>query len=107
MIYSSLAVLALSASAMVNPLTNLVHLHPWHAQPVIQPDTRISLKVYNRGTDLREVTIGGQLYAVRPHKTLSIKTQEGTLAYADSRRAGDSLILEVTPNLNHDKISIN
>ena len=41
MIYTSLAVLALSASTAVSPLSKLVHFHPRSAQP----DTRISLTI--------------------------------------------------------------
>ncbi len=63
MIYSSLAVLALSASAMVNPLTNLVHLHPRHAQP----DTRITVVLQNNGINFGDVKIGGQIYSVQSH----------------------------------------
>ena len=49
MIYSSLAVLALSASAVVNPLTNLIHLHPKPAQQ----DNRVSILLYNNGISFR------------------------------------------------------
>jgi hypothetical protein len=101
MIYSSLAVLALSASAAVNPFTNLVHLHPKQAQT----DTRVTVSLYNKGPMFCDVNT----YTVRSKGLLSIKAPAGTVIYADSRtmdhKRGDT-ILDITPNLNNQQVVI-
>ena len=106
MIYSSLAVLALSASAMANPLTNLVHMHPRHAQP----DTRVSLTLYNNGISFRDVKIAGHTYTVESHKSISVKAPAGTVIYADSKmvnyKRGDAIV-EVSPSTENQKIVLN
>jgi hypothetical protein len=106
MIYTSLAVLALSASAVVNPFTNLVHLHPRPAQA----DTRVALTLYNNGSSFQDVKIDGHFYTVSAHHTLEVKAPAGTVVYAGSRTAshqrGDA-ILEVTPKVNHQTLNIN
>jgi hypothetical protein len=105
MIYSSLAILALSASAAVNPFTNLVHLHPRPAQP----DTRISLKIHNNGISFCDVRIDGHTYTVGEHKTVTVKAPAGTVIYADSRtpqyRRGDAIVA-ITPELNDHQIDL-
>ena len=106
MIYTSLAVLALSASAVVNPFTNLVHLHPRPAQA----DNRISLTLYNNTVGFRDVTIDGHTYTVLEHHTLQVKAPAGTVVYAGSRspeyHRGDA-ILEVTPKVGNQTVNIN
>ena len=105
MIYTSLAVLAMSASAVASPLSNLVHLHP-HAK---QDDGRVSVTLYNKALSFRDVTVAGQTYTVEPAHTLSIKAPVGTVVYAGSRtplhRRGD-LLLQVTPQLNKQMVNI-
>jgi hypothetical protein len=105
MIYSSLAVLALSASAAVNPFTNLVHLHPKQAQT----DTRVTVSLYNKGPMFCDVKIDGHTYTMRSKGLLSIKAPAGTVIYADSRtmdhKRGDT-ILDITPNLNNQQVVI-
>ena len=105
MIYSSLAVLALSASALANPLTNLVHLHPRPAQP----DTRIEVELYNKGLSFCDVKIGGHIYTVGSHKGLVVKAPVGTVVYSDSKtaayRRGDAIV-ELTAQIQDRKITI-
>jgi hypothetical protein len=106
MIYASLAVLALSASAVVNPITHLVHMHPRPAQA----DNRISVVLYNNSLTFQDVKIGDHLYTVNARHTLEVKAPAGTVVYAASRsfshQRGDA-ILEVTPKVGNQKININ
>ena len=105
MIYTSLAVLALSATAAISPLSNILHLHP-HAQT----DTRIHLTLRNTSFMYRDVKIDEHSYTIRKNGTVTIKAPAGTRVYADSRtpffHAGD-VILELTPQVNHQTIAIN
>jgi hypothetical protein len=105
MIYSSLAVLALSASAMANPLTNLVHLHPRHAQP----DTRVTVVLHNKAIGFRDVKIDGHIYTVQPHGSIEVKAPVGTVVYADSQLAhykrGDAIV-ELTAKLKDKQVVI-
>jgi hypothetical protein len=106
MIYTSLAVLAMSASAVINPFSNLVHMHPRPAQP----DTRIRVTLYNNTLGFRDVKIDGHTYTVLEHHSLDIKAPVGTVVYAASRtsthRRGDA-ILEVKPELDHQRVNLN
>ena len=106
MIYTSLAVLAMSASAAVSPLSNMVHLHPKAAQP----DTRISVTLVNQAYSFRDVQVAGHTYTVNPSHTLTIKAPAGTVIYAASRtpllHRGD-VVLAVTPQYDHQRIALN
>jgi hypothetical protein len=105
MIYTSLAVLALSASAVMNPITHLVHMHPRPAQA----DNRVSVVLYNNGNSFQDVKVDGHFYTVNAHHTLEVKAPAGTVVYAASRtfshRRGDA-ILEVTPKVENQRIDI-
>ena len=106
MIYSSLAVLAMSASAAINPFSNLVHLHPRHAQP----DTRISVVIRNESVGFRDVKIGGHIYTIQASRSISIKAPTGTIVYAASPAVGyhsGDAILEVNPKLENKTINLN
>lgn len=104
MIYTSLAVLAMSASAVVSPFSHGVHLHP---HPV---DDRVSITLMNKSMMFRDVTIGGQTYTINARTTLSIKAPAGTLVYAGNPtpqfKRGD-VVLEVSPKLNGQTIYLN
>ena len=106
MIYSSLAVLALSASAAINPFANLVHLHTRPAQP----DTRVSIVLRNNNVGFRDVKIGGHIYTVPASHTVSVKAPVGTVVYAASPernvRIGDAIVA-ITPELDHKVITLN
>ena len=105
MIYSSLAVLAMSASALVNPFTNLVHLHPRPAQT----DNRVSVVLSNQSNSFRDVKIANKTYTVDAHRTLSLKAPTGTVVYAASRslthRRGDAIV-ELKSELNDKTVKL-
>lgn len=105
MIYSSLAVLAMSASAAINPFSNLVHMHPRSAQP----DHRVVVVLRNNGMSFEDVKIGDQVYTVGAQHTLEVKAPAGTVVYAASRtlnhRRGDAIV-ELKPELNQSVIAI-
>lgn len=105
MIYTSLAVLAMSASAAVAPLSSLVHLHPRTAQT----DSRVSVTLLNNNQGFRDVKVDGHTYTVEPLHLLTIKAPVGTVVYAASRtpthRRGDA-VLEVTQKLDKQMVNI-
>ena len=105
MIYSSLAVLAMSASALINPFTNLVHLHPRPAQT----DNRINVTLINNGVGFQDVKVGDHVYTVLASHTLGIKAPIGTVVYAASasreHHRGDAILM-VTPELKDRTVPI-
>jgi hypothetical protein len=105
MIYTSLAVLALSASTAVSPLPKLVHFHPHAAQP----DTRISLTLHNASPIFQDIKVAGRSYTILAHQGLNIKAPAGTVIYADSatstHRRGD-VLLEVSSQVQNEKIDL-
>ena len=104
MILSSLAMLALSASAAISPL-NMVHLHPH----VAQTDTRVRVEILNSGLTFRDVTVGEKTYTVEPQHALTIKAPAGTMVYAASRssfhKRGDAL-LTLDPQMNKQVLKL-
>jgi len=105
MIYTSLAVLALSASAAVSPLSKLVHLHPHSAQP----DTRVSVTLHNDAPMFQDVKVDGHTYTVWSKQGLTIKAPAGTVVYADSstgsHRRGEVLVT-LTAQVDHQSIDL-
>jgi hypothetical protein len=105
MIYTSLAVLALSASAAVSPLSKLVHLHPHSAQM----DTRVSVTLHNDAPVFQDVKIDGHSYTVWAHQGLIVKAPAGTVVYADSstgaHHRGDVLVT-LTAQVNQQSIDL-
>jgi hypothetical protein len=105
MIYTSLALLALSASTTVSPLSKLVHFHPHSAQP----DTRISVILHNDSPIFQDVKVDGRSYTILAHQGLVVKAPAGTIIYADSAtgtyRRGEE-IAEVRPSLNSRSIHL-
>jgi hypothetical protein len=88
----------MSASALINPFTNVVHLHPRPAQT----DNRVNVTLINKGYGFRDVKIGDRVYTVLESHTLSIKAPVGTVVYAASASLGHhrgDTILTVTPEL--------
>ena len=105
MIYSSLAVIAMSASALINPFTNLVHLHPRPAQT----DNRINVTLINSGLGFQDVKVGDRVYTVLASHTLGIKAPAGTVVYAASASSGHHRgdpLLTVTPELKNQTVAI-
>ncbi len=105
MLSTSLAVLALSASAAVSPFSHFVHMHPHTAQA----DDRVSLTLYNKSANFRDVQVDGKTYTVLSHSMLLIKAPAGTVVFTRTtmpfHKAGDAL-LQVTPKLNNQKVVI-
>jgi hypothetical protein len=106
MIYTSLAVLALSANAAVSPqIARLVHMHP-HAS---QPDTRISLTIHNQASIFQDVKVDGRSYTIPSERGLTIKAPIGTVVYADSatgRHHRGDVLAEMSSSLDHKVINL-
>ena len=100
MIYTSLALVVLSASAAVSPLSRMVHLHP-------QADSRVSITLHNSGTMFQDLLINGHDYEVKSHEGLTIKAPAGTVVYSNSatngHRRGD-VLLEMSSNVNNSRV---
>jgi hypothetical protein len=84
MLFTSAAALVLSASAIVSPLTNLLHLHP---KPATQ-DARVQISIRNEAIALREVKVGRQVYAILPNRVLTLRATPGTIVYYASTMGG-------------------
>jgi hypothetical protein len=105
MIDTSLAVLALSASVAVTPLSRLVHLHPRGSEP----DTRISITLHNQSNTFQEIKVNDHTYTVLAHRGLDIKAPAGTVVYADSSTGGlhrGEKLVEISSELNHKIINL-
>lgn len=100
MIYTSLAVLMLSASAAVSPLSKLVHMHPHMAHA----DSRVSFTIRNQAPIFQDVKVAGRSYTLQPHAGLTIKAPVGTVVYSDSstgvHKRGE-VVADVTPQLSN------
>jgi hypothetical protein len=105
MIYTSLAVLALSATAAAPQFGKLVHLHPHAAQN----DTRVSLTIHNDASMFQDVKIDGHTYTVEANKGITVKAPIGTLVYVASstgeHHRGDVLV-QMTAQLDQKSIDI-
>jgi hypothetical protein len=105
MIYTSLAILALSASTVVSPLSKMVHFHPHSTQP----DTRISLVIRNDASVFQDIKVGGRSYTILGHRGLNIKAPAGTIIYADSstgvHHRGEVLV-EVSTQVQNQEIEL-
>jgi hypothetical protein len=107
MFYSSLAVLALAASAAL-PAAALPSVgNPVHLHPGSQKDTRVTVELLNRTDNFRDVLIGGQSYTIHAHELVNIKAPAGTVIYVNSymphHHRGDAL-LSITPADNNTKV---
>ena len=105
MIYTSLAVLALSASAAVSPLSKLVHLHPRNTQP----DTRVIVTLHNDSSIFQDIKIDGHTYTIRSHQGLVIKAPAGTKVFAESSTGGlhrGDLVVELDAQLDQKRITL-
>ena len=105
MIYTSLAVLAMSASSVLSPLPRTVHLHTRSSQP----DTRVSVTLHNSSAIFQDVKVAGRTYTIPAERGITIKAPTGTIVYADGptglHRRGDAL-LEMSSVTNQQKIDI-
>jgi hypothetical protein len=101
MVYTSLAILALAASALL-PIPSPVHLHP-------QVDTRVRVTLVNNSIGFRDVRVDGHVYTVQQHHSLVVTAPAGTVVYAVTPTVtlhrGDAIV-EITPQLDKQKIGI-
>jgi hypothetical protein len=79
-------------------------VHSTHAKTA-----RVYVTLVNKGSWFRDVKINGRIYTVLPGELLAVKAPVGTTVYAASSfgryHAGD-LILELTPSVDHNRVSI-
>jgi hypothetical protein len=105
MIYTSLAVLAMSASAALSPLSKLVHLHARS----VQPDKRISLILHNDLLTFQDIAINGRNYTIYSHHQLLVKAPVGTIIFAASstgqHKRGEQIV-EITAQQNDQLIDL-
>ncbi len=104
MIYSSLAILAVAASAAIPPFGNLVHMHP-HARP----DDRVSVLVVNHGKVFQDVSVAGHVYTITADSNIRIKAPAGTLVYRATPRpyhAKGEVLIAMTPAVNDQTIEL-
>jgi hypothetical protein len=55
-----------------------------HHRAVAQPDTRVTVRLYNSNASAREVRINDRVYTMWPRQVLSIKAPVGTNVYAEN-----------------------
>lgn len=105
MIYTSLAVLAMSASAVIFPLSNRMHLHPQNEKK----DTRVSLTLRNSTPFFQDVQIAGKSYTIFGNHTLLVKAPVGTRIIAASSTYGHhrgDVLAEVSPEKNNTLLEL-
>ena len=104
MIYSSLAILAVAASATIPPFGNLFHMHP-HAKP----DDRVSVIVVNHGKSFQDVSVDGHVYTITADSNICIKAPVGTIVYRATSRPyhpKGEVLLAMTPEANDQKVEL-
>ena len=104
MIYTSLAVLAMSASSVLSSLPR-THLHTRSSQL----DHRVSVTLHNSSAIFQDVKVAGRTYTIPAERGITIKAPAGTIVYADGptglHRRGDAL-LEMSSVTDQQKIDI-
>ena len=105
MIYTSLAVLVMSATVIMPP-SRLMHFHPHSTQP----DTRVTLTLVNHGPLFQDVKIDGHQYTVQAHQGIHVKAPVGTVIFADSATGEfkrGAVIASITPQMKDQSIDLN
>jgi hypothetical protein len=100
------AAIAAPISANAWPLGKVFHFHPNAAQT---QDSRINLKLTNKGQLFQDVKVDGHVYTIQPRETFTIKAPVGTPVYAASTGIGHrkgELLFEVTPQMQGSTVSI-
>ena len=103
----SLTLLALSACTVASASAAGTNhdLRPTHKK-----DARVFVTLVNKSHVFRDVRIDGHIYTVMPNELLTVKGPAGTMVYAASRyrntQRGDALV-ELTPSMDHSRISLN
>jgi hypothetical protein len=74
-----------------------------------QPDTQITVEVYNNQGRAQQVRVAGRIYTVMPYGHLTLKAPAGTQVFAVSRgvkhRKGD-LLFAFAPGLNQSTVTL-
>jgi hypothetical protein len=88
------------------------HLPKLDRQPsaATQPDTRVTVYLFNPNSSSREVRVGERIYAMQPHETLTIKAPAGTNVYAESTgrlHTKGEVLFPVIPQLQDKTLSFN
>jgi hypothetical protein len=78
MMLTSIAALALSASASVSPVSHLMHKHP------ALIDTRVSVTLHNHASMFQDVQVAGRIYTIPAKQGIVVKAPVGTTIYAAS-----------------------
>ena len=102
MVYTSLAVLALSASSALSPISKLVHLHRHPAM-----DGRVSVTLLNASRIFQDVKVAGHRYTILPNHQLQVKAPVGTDIVAASSTGGlheGEVVVSLTVKLQNQSI---
>ena len=86
--------LAMPLSVSAAPLPGFFHTHP------CTPDARIRFTVYNQAFMHYQVRIAGRVYAVEPHRSITVTAPTGTEVYAATDMhsvKNGSLLFEIKP----------
>ncbi len=70
----------------------------------------IAVQVYNRGQASQDIKVGGQVYTVQPHQSLTLKAQSGTDVYAGTAGNGyqkGDLLFKFAPAMNGATVKFN
>jgi hypothetical protein len=103
MLYSALAVVALSASSFISPFSRAFHVHP------NLKANRITVTLRNQGRVFQDVAINRRDYTIMPHQWLHVSGPAGTTVIADSNHGdthrGDTLVV-LQQQLNNSSIDL-
>jgi hypothetical protein len=104
MIYTSLAVVVMSASSALSPLSKFVHLH----QHSMRADARISVTLHNKTNSFADILIEGRTYEVPAHHSVSVKAPAGTLVFADgpNTKSHHERVVELSTAVNEKTIDV-
>ncbi|MGD0796208.1 MAG: hypothetical protein ABR910_00670 [Acidobacteriaceae bacterium] len=101
---ASLLVAVALTTAHASPLPHPgIHQHPALKDP-------ITITIANQRAEAQEIKIGGRIYALKPHASLTIKLPPGTQVFAASPGPGvheGDVLFAVTPALNDATVKIN
>jgi hypothetical protein len=79
-------------------------------RPAHRKDARVFVTLVNKSVIFRDVMIDGHQYTLLPNELLTVKGPAGTVVYAASAykkiHRGDALV-ELTPSLDHSRVSLN
>jgi hypothetical protein len=103
MLYSALAVVALSAASAISPFSRVFHAHP------NLKANRINITIRNQAHVFQDVAVNGRDYTIMPHQWLHVSGPAGTTVVADSNHGdthrGDTLVV-LQPQVNNSAIDL-